>query len=229
MNEHGEASEVILAQEREIADYLHKHPDFFQRHEYLLEELVLPHPHGGKAISLIERQVGLMREQKQSLKKQLQQLSQSARTNELLLERLQALILTLIDSTSIDDAVERMRQGLHQDFHADAVELHLFGDQAHEVSRDDPALKHFQTVLHNRRPICGHLRHEQLRFLFGERGEEIASAVLIPLCEPAQDGCLGLLGIGSIDAKRYHPAMDTLFVNHLGAVATRILRAHRER
>ena len=229
MNEHGETTDVTLAQEREIADYLHKHPDFFQRHEYLLEELSLPHPHGGKAISLIERQVGLMREQKQALKKQLHQLSQSARTNETLLERLQALILTLIDSCSIDDAVERMRQGLHDDFHADAVELHLFGDRENEIRRDEPALKLFQTVLHNRRPICGHLRPEQLRFLFGARSEEIASAVLIPLCESAQDECLGLLGIGSIDAKRYHPEMGTLFVNHLGAVATRILRAHRER
>lgn len=229
MNEHGEASEVILAQEREIADYLRKHPEFFQRHEYLIEELSLPHPHGGKAISLIERQVGLMREQKQSLKKQLQQLSQSARTNETLLERLQALILTLIDSTGIDDSVARMRQGLSDDFHADAVELHLFGGEENDIQRDDPVLKHFQTVLHNRRPICGHLRPEQLRFLFGDRSEEIASAVIIPLCESPQDECLGLLGIGSIDAKRYHPEMGTLFVNHLGAVATRILRAHRER
>lgn len=229
MNEHGEASEVILAEEREIADYLHKHPDFFQRHEYLLENLTLPHPHGGKAISLIERQVGLMREQKQQLKKQLQQLSQSARTNETLLERLQAQILTLIDSASIDDALARMRKGLHDDFDADAVELRLFGEQEHEIRRDDPVLKHFQTVLHNKRPICGHLRPEQLRFLFGERSGEIASAVLIPLCESPQDECMGLLGIGSKDAKRYHPEMGTLFVNHLGAVATRILRAHRER
>jgi len=229
MNEHGEASEVILAEEREIADYLHKHPDFFQRHEYLLDELTLPHSHGGKAISLIERQVGLMREQKQALKKQLHQLSQSARTNELLLERLQTLILTLIDSASIEDAVVRMRQGLHEDFHADAVELHLFGDQEGEVRRDAPVLKQFQTVLHNRRPICGHLRPEQLHFLFGARSNEIASAVVIPLCETGQDECLGLLGIGSIDAKRFHPEMGTLFVNHLGAVATRILRAHRER
>lgn len=229
MNEQGEATEQILAQEREIADYLHKHPDFFQRHAYLLEELTLPHPHGGKAISLIERQVGLMREQKQQLKKQLQQLSHSARTNETLLERLQVQILTLIDSTSIDDAVARMRQGLHDDFHADAVELHLFGEGEHETRRDDPALKTFQGILHNRRPICGHLRPEQLQFLFGERASEIASAVLIPLCESAQDECIGLLGIGSIDGKRYHPEMGTLFVNHLGAVATRILRAHRDR
>lgn len=216
------------AQEREIASYLHRHPDFFQRHEHLLEELSLPHPHSGQAISLIERQVGIMREQKQALRKQLQQLTQAAKTNELLLERLQALILLLIDSGDIDDAVARMRQGLRDDFHADAVELRLFGDAPGETSPDDPALKQFQSVLHNRRPICGHLRPEQLRFLFDERSEEIASAVLIPLCESQQDHCIGLLAIGSVDPRRYHPEMGTILVNHLGAVATRILRAHRD-
>ena len=84
--------------EREVATFLHDHPDFFSRHESLLLEMTLPHPQNGQAISLVERQVGIMREQKQQLRDQLHQLTLAARTNEQLMARFQQMILNLIDS-----------------------------------------------------------------------------------------------------------------------------------
>lgn len=212
--------------EREVAEFLHHHPDFFTRHEYLLEELTIPHAETGKAISLIERQVGVIREQKQQLKQQLHQLTLAARTNEALLQRFQALILNLIDSDDIDQAVLYIRDALREDFHADAVELVLFDcpTRGESVSRGDPDLEPFEKLLATQQTACGHFKPEQMRFLFGERTEEIGSAVVIPLCEGGS--CLGMLAIGSIDPKRYHPEMGTVFVNHLGAVMNRIFRAH---
>jgi uncharacterized protein YigA (DUF484 family) len=214
--------------EHEVADYLHRHPDFFSRHEYLLEELTIPHPDTGKAISLIERQVGLIREQKQQLKQQLHQLTVSARINENLLQRFQVMIINLIASDNIDQAVLYIRDALREDFHADAVELLLFDcpGRKESISRDDPRLRALETVIGARRTVCGHFKAQQTELLFGKGGQEIASAVVIPLCEDARDPCLGLLAIGSIDPKRYHPEMGTVFVTHLGAVMNRIFRAH---
>lgn len=216
--------------EREVAEYLHRHPDFFSRHEYLLEELVIPHADTGKAVSLIERQVGLIREQKQHLKQQLQQLTLAAKTNETLLQRFQVLILNLIDSDTLDQAIRYIREALQEDFHADAVELVLFDcpSRPENIARDDARLHSFQRIMQSHQPLCGHFSAEQMRLLFGRRGEEIASAVVVPLCEGEHEPCLGLLGIGSIDPKRYHPEMGTVFVSHLGSVMNRIFRTHLE-
>ena len=223
-----EVVEPVELDEREVAAYLKQHPDFFSRHESLLLELTLPHPQNGQAISLVERQVGALREQKQQLRDQLHQLTLAARTNEQLMGRFQQLILSLIDSDNLDDAVSYIRDALREDFHADAVELLLFDcpGQGNSVASDDAALKPFERILEGRNTVCGHLRPEQLELLFGNGGNDIASAVVIPLCEGESEPCLGMLGIGSIDANRYHPQMGTMFVNHLGAVMNRIFRAH---
>ena len=216
--------------EHEVADYLHRHPDFFSRHEYLLEELTIPHHETGKAISLIERQVGLIREQKQQLKQQLHHLTVAARINETLLQRFQVMILNLIASDNIDEAVLYIRDALREDFHADAVELLLFDcpERKESISRNDPRLKALETVIGGRQTVCGHFKPDQIELLFGKGGQEIASAVVIPLCgdKGKDEPCLGLLAIGSIDPKRYHPEMGTVFVSHLGAVMNRIFRAH---
>lgn len=214
--------------EHEVAEYLHHHPDFFSRHEYLLDELTIPHHETGKAISLIERQVGLIREQKQQLKQQLHHLTVAARTNETLLQRFQVMILNLIASDDIDQAVRYIRDALREDFHADAVELVLFDcpGRKESIGRDDPRLQALETVIGAHRTVCGHFKPAQTELLFGKDGKEIASAVVIPLCEAEDEPCIGLLAIGSIDSKRYHPEMGTVFVTHLGAVMNRIFRAH---
>lgn len=49
--------------ENEVADFLRAHPDFFERHLALLSELVVPHSSRGGAVSLLERQVGVLRDQ----------------------------------------------------------------------------------------------------------------------------------------------------------------------
>lgn len=214
--------------EREVANYLKHHPDFFSRNEALLLEMTLPHPQNGKAISLVERQVGILREQKQALRDQLHHLTLAARTNEQLMGRFQQLILRLIDSDNLEEAVGNIRDALREDFHADAVELLLFNcaGYANTISGDDNRLKSLARIIEGRRTVCGHLRPEQRELLFGPTSSDIASAVVIPLCDGEEESCLGLLGIGSIDANRYHPEMGTMFVNHLGAVMNRIFRAH---
>jgi len=231
MTEQTGIEENEAVSEREVAEYLRGHPDFFSRHEVLLQELTIPHPDTGKAVSLIERQVGLIREQKQDLKQQLQQLTVAAKANEQLLQRFQVLILNLIDSENLDQAIKYIRDALQADFHADAVEVVLFDfpDRAESVERADKRLRPFQRILESHRPACGHFSDEQRELLFSSKANEIASAVVVPVCASEHSGCLGLLGIGSVDSKRYHPDMGTVFVSHLGAVMNRIFSAHLER
>lgn len=214
--------------EQELAAYLAAHPDFFQAHEHLLPALQLPHPESGKAISLLERQVALLREQKLELKQKLQQLTQVARRNERLLDQLQRLILDLIAAADLAGALRLLEGALRQEFQADAVAIWLFQPVAPETARfippGDPDLLPFQSIIDERRPLCGRLRPEQALPLFGE-GAAIGSAAIIPLCEGEGSDCVGLVAIASADPGRYHPEMGTVFLRHLGAVAARTIRS----
>jgi uncharacterized protein YigA (DUF484 family) len=211
--------------ESEVADYIERHPDFFHRHPNLVTALTLPHPASGKAVSLVERQVVLLREQKLELKHKLQNITQIARSNEELLERFQTLILDLIDSPSLERALQVLESSLRSEFHAEAVVVWLFapGAGSGSVAPDDPRVRIFQRLMDQGRPACGALRPEQITALFGDQ-VQIGSGALVPLCE-GEGVCVGLVGIGSADPKRYHPEMGTVFLRHLGAVAARVVRA----
>ncbi len=213
-----EPSEVPL-DEQAVVDYLRQHADFFLRHDYLLPELELPHADTGAAVSLIERQVAVLREQRHELKRKLQQLTQTARDNEHLLERIERLILALLESPDDETALLRLRSGLREDFHADAVELKwLHGD-----AQGTAAQQLFDRIIQRKEPVCGHIAPAQGQFLFGKVAEELASGAVIPLLDPHDGHCMALLGIGSIDPRRFHAEMGTTFLRYLGAVLARLL------
>ena len=77
------------------------------------------------------------------------------------------------------------------------------------VAATDPNLKSFESLFSSGRPRCGQARDSQREFLFGPEGLEMASVALVPLGEK---GSVGLLGLGSTDRDRFHPAMSTEFL-----------------
>lgn len=219
--------------EREIVRYLRDNPDFFERHLDLLADMLLPHQPQG-AVSLIERQVSVLRDQKQELKQRLQQLTDYARQNEDLSSRLNKLILDLLDADDFESLLTLIQQRLKSDFEADAVVIRLFNSgapvlKAHPDLMDwsEPALGAFEKVINGRKPVCGSLKPGQLDALFNDYADVVRSAALIPLVESeSSKQCVGLLAIGSQDPQRFRANMGTLFLSHLSHVLTRILKLH---
>lgn len=225
---------------RAVDDYLQRHPDFFQGRDELILGLNLPHPTGG-AISLVERQVALLREETQRYRAQLQELVQIARYNDELIARLQQLTLKLMDSATLDDVLSLLAVSLKQDFHADAAALRLFtgaGDLAlhpgaHaflnvEVIDADSLTPSLQPILAAGKPACGRLPDDQLNQLFAGLAGDIASAALLPLAGPAAAGArpaFGLLAIGSHRMDRYTPEMGTTYLNYMNELIGRKLAA----
>jgi len=227
-------------QEHDIADYLRTHPDFFLNHTGLLADIRIPH-HTAGAISLIERQVTVLREQNQDLKRQLHALIQVARDNDRLNEQVQRLTLTLMEADDLSTTLRIIGDSLRSDFRADAAVLGLFVQggrlpgfdadgllQLRALSEKEPEAGPFATLLATGKPLCGHLRRAQLHHLFGDNlTDNVASAVVLMLTaagvEERQPKRLGLLGIGSRDARRYHAGMGTLFLHHLGDLIGRAL------
>jgi hypothetical protein len=222
--------------EADIAGYLAEHPDFFLRHPQILNQLDLRHE-CGDAISLIEYQVKILREQNQSMNQRLHELLQVARHNDGTAERLHELTVELIRANDLQSAVESLHSGLREGFHADAVGLLLTlsaasmprGEQAPAelFASDQAALSAVQDILDSGRPLCGPVDTEQQRILFPNTEQQLASAAVVPLVTDTQT--IGLLGIGSREPERYHAGQGTVFLRRLGVVAgvslQRLLRA----
>lgn len=224
MSTSAHAVSTPLVDEKQIEEYLLENPDFFHTHLDLLEEMHVPHP-SGVAISLVERQLSLLREKNQVLEKRLYDLVTAARENENLISRLHRLSLELMHADCLDAVVSTCQEVLRTDFNADNVVLRLIGegDNAeglHFISPKDKSLKNFETLFEKRSPVCGRLRPKQQLFLFGEKGNKIKSAVLIPLHEAKN---IGVLALGSEDEARFHPGMGTLFIGYLGELVSRTL------
>ena len=221
--------------ERDIVRYLRDHPDFFERHQGLLADMLLPHETGG-AVSLLERQVSVLREQRDDNKKKLQQLIKTAQKNEQLNNHVNALILALLDATSLEEVLEVVRTRLANDFDAEAVVVRLFNTGHPTMTRlpelvdwSEPVLGAFEKVIDGRKPVCGALKPGQLDALFSDQSDNIVSAALIPLVESASSSkCYGMLAIGSPDRNRFRADMGTVFLSQLGKVLTRVMKQHLE-
>jgi uncharacterized protein len=216
--------------EESIADYLQANPDFFERHSALLNNLRLPHDAGGPAVSLVERQVLVLRQKNLKLERRLKDLLDVARSNDALAARIHALAMLMLAAPDQAGVVQVLEEQLRVSFNADQSVLVVFEDPAggaatgrflRVVGRDDPAIASFRTFLQANAPRCGQVRDAQRDFLFGMGNIEIGSVALVPLGQKSE---LGFLAVGSRDSDHFHPGMSIDFLARLGELVSCALR-----
>ncbi|NIN37014.1 MAG: DUF484 family protein [Gammaproteobacteria bacterium] len=213
----------------DVVDYLCKHPDFFHEHTDLLSQLEIPHIDSGGAISLVERQVQVLREQNQHARKKLHELIEIARQNEELARRMHKLSLTLMDADEPKDIFSTLYDNLMKNFHADKVAVRLFADPAfidsysgEEFAGSDAEEKAlFKSIIDKLEPLCGRMKHQQRVFMFGDDGNEVASSIMLPL---HGKGWSGILSIASFDPERFQPGMGVELLANLTEVLSFILK-----
>ncbi len=215
-----------------VAQYLQTYPDYFERNGALLAKLRLPHLRdAGTTVSLVERQVELLRERNQSLERKLKELLDVARSNDALADRIHRLSQRLIRAHTLLDSINALEASLREDFDARNSVLLLFMEQAHELEAapgrflktadpSDASMKTFESLLQSGKPRCGQIRDVQRDLLFGKDSIEIGSVALAPL---GARGVLGILAIGASDAERFHPAMSTEFLTRIGELLANAL------
>jgi len=219
--------------EHDMVRYLRDHPAFFEAHQDVLAGMILTHE-SGSAVSLIERQVQILREQKEEQKSKLQSLISTAKNNEKLNNNVNNLILELLDAESLSDVIQVIEQRIRADFEADAIVVKLLASgnevlKEHEelTSWQQPALVIGEKVMTAREPVCGSFNTEQMQALFDDA--DIQSAGIVPLAtDKTSKNCYGIIAIGSYDPQRFRADMGTLFLSLLGQVLTRILKRHLE-
>ena len=209
--------------EEAICAYLTAHPDFFFFFSNTLGKLRIPHETGG-TVSLVERQVSMLRQKELKLERQLRELIQVARDNDLLAAKIHRLAVHMLAADNLNATVRAVEEAMRAGFGADQAVLVLFGNPDNfddvdagrffrPIERDDEALRPFATFLKGSGPRCGQVRDSQRTFLFRTAADDIGSVALVPLGNKAD---IGFLAIGSIDAKRFHPGMSIDFLTRLG-------------
>lgn len=208
--------------EAAVSDYLLANPEFFQTHKTLLAKLVIPHPAGG-AVSLVERQVEVLRRENRRLERRLVEWMETARENDRLLEQLHRLAVVLLAQPGCTKRLEALARVLREGFQADAsaVILHEAGvgeaiAGTHHLPRDAAAPDSLKGSLDAGRPACSPLTEAQSHALFPDADVEPGSAAFIPI---AAGGTSGLLLVGSADPKHFHPGLDTAYLLRLGELA----------
>lgn len=212
--------------EDQVAAYLKSHPAFFQKRDDLLLELELTHPSSGSAVSLLERQVSVLRERNMEMRNRLAGLLENARTNDRLFEQTKQLVLKLIEAQSLDQIVDAFVQSLQHDFNIDFASLVLFGNPAqHRSTRArivplQDARAHIEGVMKSTKAIVGVLRPEEVQFLFPDHNRQIGSAAVVPLNAGYP---LGVLAIAMTDPNYFRSSMGTIFLGYIAEVLNRQL------
>ncbi len=193
----------------DVAQYLKQHPDFFDSHPELLEHLHVPHG-GNGTVSLVERQLKVLRERQAASRERLAELVRVARNNDQLADRIHKLTLRLLHARTASDVCAQVETSMREDF--DVTPAHLVLDAAKRSM--------LESLLSAGKPRCGHFSEAQRKSLLGETGASIASMALIPLGPGAT---LGALILGSTDADRFNPAVSTDFLARIGEMISAAL------
>jgi uncharacterized protein len=209
----------------QVAAFLQENPHFFEAHQDLLTELSLPHE-SGSAVSLIERQVAVLRERNMDMRHRLSKLLDNARDNDKLFDKTKRLVLTLLEGQDMGDIIDALFYCFDKDFNIQFTTLYLFGNidkipssQAQVVSIAQ-ARESIGNLLKSNRAMCGTLNQKEMQFLFGKYADEIGSVATVPLMHGS---VFGMLAIGNRDPHYYRSSMGTLFLGYIAEVLNRLL------
>lgn len=208
----------------EVAQYLRDHPDFLIEHGDIFVQITVPHPHGGQAITLAERQLHALRDKIRLLEAKLAELIRFGEENDEIGAKLHRLTVSMIASEDFDACHAALMHSLREDFVVPHVALRVWNCAA---PRDDEVFAAVSEELRfqaadMRRPYCGAPGTLEALSWFGEMAVHLRSIALIPLRADGQT--LGMLALGSEEAERFYADMGTLYLERLGESSATALR-----
>jgi uncharacterized protein YigA (DUF484 family) len=199
-----------------VAEYLQQNPDFFAEHAELLTDLVLPHPHGGRTISLSERQMLVLRERVKDLEKKLYDWMLIARENEALQDKVHQYTLALLGARDLATLQSCATRNLLEIFSVPHAVMHLWAEQP-------PSAEVIAFAEQHGKPVCAHKAVYDTELWFGESAEHLRSFAYLPLRSETQS--IGLLILASEDAQRFYPEMGTVFLQRIAEMASKAVQA----
>jgi uncharacterized protein YigA (DUF484 family) len=207
-----------------IAQYLVDNPQFFEEQAGLLGEVKLSSPLTGRAVSLQERQMEVMRDKYKALELRMSELMRRADENATIASRFHGWTQQLLRAgaplaATPTEMPRAVIDGLVQHFVVPQASLRLW--DLHPAHADEwfatglsDDVRLFTSSL--RTPYCGPNKDfEAVRWL--NDADKIRSTALLPL--RAAGKAFGLLVLGSPDPERFGASMATDFLVHIAETA----------
>jgi uncharacterized protein len=199
----------------DLARFLRANPQFFDQNPELLETIHVPHPYGGRAIPLAERQTVALREKAKNLEGKLAELMKFGAENDAISEKVHRLAVALVGARDFPALTRSLYFHLREDFAVPHVVLRVWGKAVpadFEEALEVDAKQREQAALMGA-PQCGPAQGNLFTPWFRDTAEHIRSIALVPL---GQTAVFGLLALGSEDAQRFYPDMGTLYLRRIG-------------
>ena len=206
----------------DVARYLRENPTFFETHADMLADISVPHPHGGRAIPLSDRQMLSLREKSRALESRLTELLQIGEENDAIGEKMHRLTLALLSAPDWQSLLSVLYLHLREDFAVPHAALRVWGaQQPPEVPADAPEFRPVGEQLRRyaaglSQPFCGPSGGAEAAAWFGESASHVRSVAHMALRDRE---CFGMLALGSEDVLRFYPEMGTLYLRRMGDLA----------
>jgi len=202
-----------------VADYLREHPQFFADYADLVAGIFVPHPHGGHAISIAERQIITLREKNGELESRMRELLRYGSENDAIGEKLHRSTLALFAAPDLDTTLAVLYESLKDDFGVPQVAARLWGkvtEQSYlpELAATSQDVRDYADQLGA--PSCGAVAPFESRGWF-DVPDTCRSFAFLPL---RTAHTFGLLGLASDDPRRFFAGMGTVYLTRLGELAS---------
>jgi uncharacterized protein YigA (DUF484 family) len=208
----------------EVAQYLEDHPQFFEEYAEQMSRLVIPHPYGGRTISITERQMLALRDKNRKLEGKLAELVGFGEENDVIGEKMHRLGVAIIAAGSFQAVIHTLNFHLRDDFAIPLFALRLWQIPVDAAELPDfvgvaEELQSFTETL--TQPYCGSTSGFETASWFGDAAAQVRSQGLIALRNGG--GATGLMALGSEDPQRFYSGMGTLYLQRLGEMASAAL------
>jgi hypothetical protein len=214
----------------DVIGYLRDNPGFFEDYAESLAQIYIPHPHGGRAIPISERQILTLREKSKMLEGKLSELIEFGEENDAIGERMHRLCVALLSTCDLQAMLQALYYNLREDFAVPHAALRVWAADSGALVGGGPEFAPASEELRGyaaglEHPLCGTAASPEVLSCFGESAAQLRSLACIPLHD-AGKGCIGVLALASEDAGRFYPEMGTLYLKRLGELLSAALRRY---
>ena len=207
---------------KQVEEFLVLNPDFLSSNSHILDSIEIVHKTGG-AVSLIQKQVEVLRKNYESTSGNLLELLEIAKTNEGIFEKTKELILDLIVCKNLTDVIATTENSFSNKFQADASKVLFFKENPNlpkgRILDAKKAHKQIGKKYNASDIFCGPLNDKESSFIFDKKAK-IVDCVLVPI---KNSDCPGVLALGSKLEDTYSKENDSLFLGFIAEALSKLI------